>query len=601
MTIGVEAPTPWKLPTRGAAIWFQLRVWGHVLWRGLRNACGPTVQRYCAADRLQNATVIAESRTPLWRDGRDDEFSLVAGKVHNLRLSRLAFDGVVVPAGRVLSFWRQLGRPGRRRGFVAGREIQAGCVVPTIAGGLCQLSNALASCALDAGMTLVERHGHTARVENTEGYGGLGAVDATVFWNYVDLRFVADFDCRIEVELTSDELVVRIRADKAVGRIARKPITTITPVDNGKASKPIARGCLTCDEAACFRHRTQMPQRASGSTAVLVNAWSPEFDRHLRELPGDADWFVPWVKPKKRTAGAWMPLTSRRQAVAFLASLRRSLYLHRYAGEGGGRQAAVLQGNRWIAEQYARRLQPHHTHLIVDQSLLVSLAEAGVLGGRTYEVLLHALPAGELQRRLDVAAARWPDAPSLLDFRVCDAYCATEINALRRAEHLVTPHTEVVRYLQSAIDGASIKTIDWTLPRPSSKPRAAGSGAKPMIAFPASALARKGAHEMAHALRHLGWRLLVLGTPPSDSRVWSGIDVTFASFGDPEWLTRADAVALPAHIEHLPRGLLAAIANGVPVVASPACGLSASFNPIEVLPGDVPGLIAALRKAVNKL
>ena len=40
-----------------------------------------------------------------------------------------------------------LGRITARKGFVLGREIREGCVVPTVGGGICQLSNALATAA----------------------------------------------------------------------------------------------------------------------------------------------------------------------------------------------------------------------------------------------------------------------------------------------------------------------------------------------------------------------------------------------------------------------------------------------------------------------
>ena len=90
MTISAEEVTTWALPTRRAAAWYQLRVWGHVLWRGLRELWRPAIRRHRPLDSLKDAPVIAERRTALWRDGRDDEFLLVAGKVHNLRLARSA-------------------------------------------------------------------------------------------------------------------------------------------------------------------------------------------------------------------------------------------------------------------------------------------------------------------------------------------------------------------------------------------------------------------------------------------------------------------------------------------------------------------------------
>jgi glycosyltransferase involved in cell wall biosynthesis len=599
MTTHQEGSTAWVAPTRLGAAWFLMRVWGHVSWRGLQALWKPPVRSHPASDRLQEAPVVAEHRSDLWRDGRDDEFLLVAGKVQNLRLARSAFDGIVVPAGSTFSFWRQLGRPSRWRGFVEGREIRAGCVVPTIAGGLCQLSNALASCAIDGGLVLTERHGHTAFAERNAGPATTATVDATVFWNYVDLRFVADFDVRIEVEMSSDELIVRMRAEGRARPGSTRPLTLLAPMAADAADKPVARGCLTCDEVSCFRHRTREAVSKQGTTAILVNAWTPEFARHLDGTGSDADWFMPWVRPSRRPGGAWTPAAAARRSVAVLASVRRTLLLRRHANDGGARQAAILEGDRWLAHRYARRLKAHHTHLVIDQSLLIPLVQCGALAGRTYEVFVHALPASELQRRLDLASRCWPAAPSLKDFRVDDARCAMESAALRASKRLVTPHVDVAAHLRATLGGTPIDMVDWVLPPKLPARRTDRTKALTVVVFPASALARKGAHEMAEAVRRLGWRLMVLGSPTSDPLLWHGVDVVHGSYRDPGWVAQADVVALPAHVEHAPRGLLAAIAHGVPVVTTPACGLPTSFDQIEVPAGDVPALIAALQRALS--
>ena len=63
-------------------------------------------------------------------------------------------------------------------GFVAGRELREGCMVSSIGGGLCQLSNALYAAALEAGCEIVERHAHSKVVPGSLAERGL---DATVF------------------------------------------------------------------------------------------------------------------------------------------------------------------------------------------------------------------------------------------------------------------------------------------------------------------------------------------------------------------------------------------------------------------------------------
>ena len=584
----------WKLPTRIDAAWFRLRVWGHVALRAWRELRGARIERHRAASPLIGASVIAERRSSLWRDGREDEFPLVAGKVENLRIARQAFDGAVVPAGAVLSFWKQLGRPTRSRGFVEGREIRAGCVVPVVAGGLCQLSNALATCAVECGMTLVERHGHSARIEQD---AAPDAIDATVFWNYVDLRIVAPFDWRLEVELTGDELVVRVRAAHAHPRAnANRSI----PVVAEKTAAPLARGCLTCDERACYRHPrgASATAPATGRAAVLVDSWTPEFAHHLHERARDADWFTPWLRPARRSVGAWSP--ARPRVVARWASWRRSWRLRRAAGEGGGRQEASMRGQRDLARAFAKRLEPGHTHLVVDQGLLLPLAQVGALHGRTYDVLMHALPSLEVQRVLDSAAQRWPHAASLRDFRVTAADAEIEARALRAARRLVTPHAGVARHLRKTCS-ATIDEIAWDMPaRVPGRARPHAPSAPPVVVFPASALARKGALEMAEAMRSLRWRLLVLGTPSTDADLWRGIEVEHVGYRDLAWLDRADIVALPAWIEHSPRALLLAVAHGLPVVATRCCGLPALSGIHEIDGGSVAQLTAALEQALAR-
>ncbi len=581
----------WAVPTRLSAAWLAVRVAGHVLLRTVRN-CLPSnrIPRHAATAALSDAPVLAELRSPLWTDGRADEFGLVAGKVHNLRVAIRAFDGVVVPAGQVLSFWRQLGRPSRWRGFVLGREVRAGCVVPTVAGGVCQLSNALASAAARAGIELVERHGHSARIEQA---GPPDEVDATVLWNYIDLRLRASFDFRIDASLTGSELVLQLRAAVPANAPRQNP-RVWRAVTSPMA---VARGCLTCDETACFRHAAQRSVPSAGRRALLLNGWTPEWAAYLAAQGGDADWFFPWVRAARRAAGAWQPPATARQHVAFVASLRRTWALRRAAGEGGSRQAAIVRADARLADWAAGALKPEHTELLIDQCLLVPLWRRGSLGGRQYDVLVSALPAGELQHRLDGAGRQWPGAGSLTDFRVDAAFADAEWAALRSARAVLTPHHGVAEcLLRQGV--RNVRLLPWAAPPSMAAVPIRQVSAVQLVVFPASALPRKGALELAAALRTLGWRLRVLGRPSEDAKLWQGVAAEQGRYADRRWLAEADVVALPAHVEHAPRALLLALAAGLPVVATPACGLPPDCGAITVPAGDVQGLISALQQAV---
>src|SRR5262249_41959133 len=153
---------------------------------------------------LTRARVLAESSTPLSSSCDQREAPLVAGKIQNLRIAIRAIDSLEVPANQMFSFWGHIGRPTRRKGYARGRELRQGCLIPTIGGGLCQLSNALYQCALESGFEIVERHAHSQVVPGSAAELGM---DATVFWNYVDLRFKSSAPFRIEASLAGGRLI----------------------------------------------------------------------------------------------------------------------------------------------------------------------------------------------------------------------------------------------------------------------------------------------------------------------------------------------------------------------------------------------------------
>jgi vancomycin resistance protein YoaR len=131
------------------------------------------------------------------------------GKITNLGLACAALDGLLLPPGAVFSFWRQVGRPIRSRGYVEGRMLQSGTLSPAVGGGLCQLSTALYEVALQADLTIIERHAHSRIVPGPN--AAKAGRDATVAWNYVDLRFASpDRRLKLTAKLVDGELVVEL-------------------------------------------------------------------------------------------------------------------------------------------------------------------------------------------------------------------------------------------------------------------------------------------------------------------------------------------------------------------------------------------------------
>ncbi|MFL6659101.1 MAG: VanW family protein, partial [Massilia sp.] len=211
------------VPTRAAAMLFALKAMVHRTVRSWQDAINGDVRRWPQSSRSQNDQVWGEAISPLYLAEHEDQRQLVLGKVENLRVAVRAFNGIEVPANGTFSFWAQLGRPIARRGFVPGRELREGCIIPTIGGGLCQMSNALYQAALEAGLEIVERRGHSQVIDGSAAQAGR---DATVFWNYVDLRFRSARGMRIEAVMDGEQLRVRILKAEARA-VQRKPLMIV--------------------------------------------------------------------------------------------------------------------------------------------------------------------------------------------------------------------------------------------------------------------------------------------------------------------------------------------------------------------------------------
>ncbi|HEY8943888.1 MAG TPA: VanW family protein [Polyangiaceae bacterium] len=534
---------------------------------------------WAAVDASEWHEVLGESSSPLWTATSPAENKLVAGKVQNLRVAAARLDGRVVAAGETFSFWKAVGPPRRSRGFVSGRELREGCMIATVGGGLCQLSNALHLAALEAGMEIVERHAHTKAVPGSIAATGK---DATVFWNYVDLRFRAPVPFVVEARLSATHLSVRFRAEHS---LARQHVASI-PSPNLET----AEDCVTCHHHGCVYH----PGSAAGTerTALLLDECWPEFDAWLagQSLTASDIALVPLDGVRrKRKAYAWLQHKGTRPRIrehAWLV-LQRSWESRRLRAQGAERQRALLAFDRALARAYASHTPINCRRLIVSLNLLPHLADT--LGGRHVTVLLNRSPLFLLHRRLDGAAALYPDSPTIADFRADDFLAEKERDSLARADRLITPHAWLADQLRR--EGFHrVELLPWAAAAP--QPHTLGR----RILFPASGLARKGAYEMRDVCRELGLPLAVLGCAQDYPGFWQGLDVTFVERG-PDLFRDIACVVLPAHVEHQPRVLLSALASGVPIICSAECGVvTQDIAGLTLVPGgDRERLLANIR------
>jgi len=253
-------------------------------------------------------------------------------------------NGAVIPADATFSFWKQIGKATARRGFAHGRLLREGCLMPAVGGGLCQLSNALYDAALLAGMDITERWAHSQTIPGSAAAVGR---DATVAWNYIDLRFRPQYDLRITACLTAEELVIRFGS--------RKQRRAAPLIPQGALLAPAldteAHSCTSCGEARCFRHATGARHVAALESTVWI------MDENWPELGS----LVP------ATAPVLTPRSSAR-----LATLHRSAAM-RLARGGPAKRAAHLHASVTMSTALSRRIPLEARHIVVPQSLLAAL------------------------------------------------------------------------------------------------------------------------------------------------------------------------------------------------------------------------------------
>ncbi|NJK30353.1 MAG: VanW family protein [Acaryochloris sp. SU_5_25] len=344
----LSAPLRTDYPSLGQRIVFRLKVTGLQLRLAWQNRCHQSIHRHSQALTLIDYPILATSKTPLWTSEAAQESRWIAGKIQNLRVALQDLNGIEIPKSGIFSFWAQIGQPTRRNGYVEGRELRQGCLIPSVGGGLCQLSNALYSIALETGFEILERHAHSQVIP-----GSLAEVgrDATVFWNYVDLRFRVPENTRIEAYLSATDLVVQVRSSQTPHP---SPTSSSTKDAQVRSWVDATHHCDACNVSGCSRSTPQLRTKRMLRTAYLVDEYWPEFDHYIQAHRRDQDWLMLPLPGKnwKKANYAWNTQGFATVKSATWQTLQRSLASRHLPVQGKSRQEQLLRNTQRLAEQY---------------------------------------------------------------------------------------------------------------------------------------------------------------------------------------------------------------------------------------------------------
>lgn len=161
---------------------------------------------------------VTSHKSVLLRKLGDVDMRLQRNKVTNLRLASEQINGVMIRPGETFSFWRLVGWPTARKGYVNGMLLSNGTVKEGIGGGLCQAANLLYWMALHSPLVVTERHRHSYDIFPDSGRVLPFGTGAAVYYNYVDLQLYNPTNATFQI-------VIRIDGDFLVGEIRSNLLT----------------------------------------------------------------------------------------------------------------------------------------------------------------------------------------------------------------------------------------------------------------------------------------------------------------------------------------------------------------------------------------
>jgi len=139
----------------------------------------------------------------------NSDIHLQYNKVTNLKIAASKIDGIIIKPGETFSFWKTVGWTSKRRGFKEGMFLSRGEVKTGVGGGLCQMSNLIYWMILHTPMEIIERYRHSFDPFPDSGRVLPFGSGASVFYNYIDLRFKNTTQHNFQIKIYFDDKYIK--------------------------------------------------------------------------------------------------------------------------------------------------------------------------------------------------------------------------------------------------------------------------------------------------------------------------------------------------------------------------------------------------------
>ncbi len=182
------------------SLYFALK--RHLYWHLSGTDFAQKFEKYLPVEIFQHKTIL---RRPL----KNIEMWMQENKIANLKIAIKKLDGLVIEPGQTFSYWRQIGKPTKQKGYLEGMILHRGTVMAGVGGGLCQLSNLMYWMTLHTPLTIIERWRHSYDVfPDTQRNQPFGS-GATCSYPNIDLQIKNNTSQKFQLSLTiTDEYLI---------------------------------------------------------------------------------------------------------------------------------------------------------------------------------------------------------------------------------------------------------------------------------------------------------------------------------------------------------------------------------------------------------
>lgn len=149
--------------------------------------------------------IVKSHRSAILRKLEGVDMQLQRNKAVNLAIASAKINGIVIAPGETFSFWRLVGEPTEKKGYLEGLVIENGKLSRGIGGGLCQLANLIHWLVLNSPLTVTELSHHSDALFPDSGRRVPFGTGTGVFYKNVDYRFKNTTDRPVQLMIWQDE------------------------------------------------------------------------------------------------------------------------------------------------------------------------------------------------------------------------------------------------------------------------------------------------------------------------------------------------------------------------------------------------------------